>query len=139
MPTAPEFGNVATEVWHVEVAHQSDAEQFGTSDGDIAVAREVAVNLDGKERRRNNQVDTALAGDIAPNLVHIDRAVVGHHYLLEESPQHLADAVDSHSIVELPLPMELWQQVGGALDRTGYQLREEADVGKERHYVACGL
>ena len=49
MPTAPEFGDVAAEIGYIEVAAQTDAEQFGATDSDIAIAREVAINLNREQ------------------------------------------------------------------------------------------
>ena len=49
VPAAPELGDVAAEVGHVEVAHQLDPEQLRRSDGDVGIAREVAINLESEE------------------------------------------------------------------------------------------
>ena len=49
VPPAPELRNVAREIRHVEVAHQTHAEQLGCADGDVRVARKVAVNLESEE------------------------------------------------------------------------------------------
>ena len=139
MPAAPELGDVAAEVGHFEVAHQADAEEFGGADGDVTVTREVTVYLYGEECGCHDQMEAALVGDIVPDVVHIDGAVVGHHHLLEEAPEHLSDAVDGCGIVKLPLSLELWQQVGGAFDGACHQLGEEAYIGEESHHVACGF
>ena len=66
------------------------------------------------------------------------RAVVGNHHLLEESPEHLTQAVDCLVAMKLPLPLELRQQVGGPLDGTSNELREEAYEGEEGEQVARG-
>ena len=49
MPTAPKFGDVAAEIGYIEVAAQTDAEQFGAADSDIAIARKVAINLNREQ------------------------------------------------------------------------------------------
>ena len=55
MPTAPKLGDVAAEIRYVEVAHQLDTEQLGCADGNVGVAREVAINLEGEEYRGKQQ------------------------------------------------------------------------------------
>jgi len=66
------------------------------------------------------------------------RAVVGNHHLLEETPEHLTQAVYCLVATELPLPLKLRQQVCGPLDGTGNELREETDEGEEGEQVARG-
>ena len=55
MPAAPELGDIAAEVGDIEVAPQADTEEFGTSDGDVAVAGEVGIDLDGEEERGDDE------------------------------------------------------------------------------------
>ncbi len=52
VPAPPELGDVAGEVGVGEIAHQVEAEQPGGADGDVGVAGEVAVDLEGEEARR---------------------------------------------------------------------------------------
>lgn len=131
MPTAPELRNVPAEIRHVEVAHQLDAEQLRRSDGDVAIARKVAVNLEGEEDGGKQKRASALLRVSRENLVHIHRAVVGHHNLLEQAPQDLAHSVNGCVVVEFPFLQELRQEVGCPLDGAGHQLREERDEGEE--------
>lgn len=49
VPSAPELGNVAAEIRHVEVAHQPDAEQLRSADGDVGISGEIAVNLESEQ------------------------------------------------------------------------------------------
>ena len=60
VPPAPELGDVAAEIRHVEVAHQLDPEKLRRSDGDVRVAREVAVNLESEEDGREQKRASAL-------------------------------------------------------------------------------
>ena len=46
VPAVPEFLHVAREIGHLEVGGQSDAKQLGTADGDVAVTREISINLE---------------------------------------------------------------------------------------------
>ena len=131
VPTTPELGNVAAEIRHVEVPHQPDAEQLGRADGNVAVAREVAVNLEGEEDGGKEQRASGLLRVGRKHLVDIDSTIVGHHDILEQAPQYLSHAINSGVVVELALLEELRQEVGRPFDGSGHQLREERDEGEE--------
>lgn len=119
MPPAPELGNVATEVGHVEVAHQLDAEQFRRSDGDIGVTRKVAVNLAGEKDGCEEQGASRLFRVGRKHLVDIHRAVVGHHDLLEQAPKYLLHPVDGGVVIKLAFLQELRQQIRRPFDGAG--------------------
>ena len=139
VPATPELGNIAAEIRHVKVPPQLDAEQLGAPDGNVAVAGEVAVNLNGEQYSGQQQRGAVEPVGVVKDIVHINGAAVSHHHLLEKAPKHLPHAIDGGAVVELPLLLELGQQACGPLDGTRHQLGEEADVGKERHHVACGF
>ena len=60
MPTTPEFSDIPAEIRDVEVPHQLDAEQFGRAYGNVGIAGEVPVNLEGEENRGKQQRAPAL-------------------------------------------------------------------------------
>lgn len=131
VPPTPKLCNVTAEIRHIEVAHQFDAEQFGRTDGDVTIAREVAVYLEGEEDGCQQQGTSTLLCVSREHLIHIRSAIVGHHNLLEQTPKDLAHTVNSGMIIELPLLEKLRQEVRRPLDGTGYQLWEKRDEGKE--------
>ena len=69
VPATPEFGDVTGEVGDVEVAHETHAEEFRRTDGDVGVAREVTVDLEREEQGADNQFSTAFGGIVRKNLV----------------------------------------------------------------------
>ena len=69
MPAAPELGNVAAEIGVGEVAAQADSEELGGTDGDIAVACEVAVNLESEEDSGHHMLATATS--VREYVVHV--------------------------------------------------------------------
>ncbi len=48
MPTPPKFGNVACEIRVRKVAHERNPEKASAPNRDIAVAREVSIDLEGE-------------------------------------------------------------------------------------------
>ena len=139
MPTAPKLRYVPAEVRHIEVPHQLYPEQLCRPYGNVTVARKISVDLEGEEYRRKQQVASALRVVGREYLVDKHGAVVGHHYLLEQTPQYLPHAVDRSVVIEFPLLQELWQQVRRPLYGARHQLRKERDKSEERYYVSGRL
>ena len=139
VPTAPKLRNVAAEIRHVEVPHQLYAEQLGCAYGNVGIAREITVNLEGEKDGSKKQSASCLFRVSRENFVHIHSAIICYHYLLEQAPKDLTHTVNGCVIVEFALLQELRQEVRRTLDRAGNQLREKRDEGKKGNNVCCGL
>lgn len=137
VPAAPEFGDVAREIGVVEIAHEAEPEQPRDADGDVRVAREIAVDLEREGHGADDEGSSRKVFVVVEDAVGEDGAVVRHDDLLEESPQRLPQSVYGLRRVERPRPQELRQQVRGPFDGAGHQLREEGDEGEESDDVAC--
>ena len=138
VPAAPELGDVAAEVRHIEVALQRDAEQLGRADCDVRIAREVAVDLERERHAAQQEHHAALVLVSVKDEVGKRGAIVGHDELLEQAPQHLPHSVGRLLIPERARALKLRQEVRGPLDGAGHQLREETDVGGKLDQVARG-
>ena len=139
VPTTPEFGDIAAEIWYIEIAAQTDAEQFGAADGDIAIAREVAINLNREQDGSQEKGGAVVPIGVFENGVDIEATAVGDHHLFEKAPQHLTQTIDSQRVAEAAGLFELREEACGALDGTGNQLGEETDIGKKGNAIAGGL
>ena len=116
-----------------------DAEELGGADGDVGVPGEVAVDLEGEE---DGAEDEGGPGEGLWGVeAHIDvgRARVGDDDLLEHAPEDEAHAVAPLLVGEGARRGDLRQEVGGALDGPGNELREERDKGGEGDGVSGGL
>ena len=138
MPTAPELGDGPREIGEVEVLLEADAKETGTADGDVAIAGEIAVDLEREEDAKSQEREATQLMVFSPKGIDDAGAVVGDDELLEESPEDLAHAIDGTGIVELALALELGQQIRGALDGTCHELGEETDIGEELDDIVCG-
>ena len=138
VPTPPEFGDIPAEIRDVEVPHQLDTEQLGCADGNIRIAGEVPVDLEGKKDGGQQQRAAALRLVGGKHLVHEDGAVIGNDHLLEQAPENLPQPVDTLLVRKGARLPELRQQVRRPFDRAGHQLREETDKSKELDDVAGG-
>ena len=126
MPAPPEHLQRGGEVWILEVLGEPQIEELGRPDGDIGVAREVAVDLDGVEDGREKEGETIGRAHVGPDVVHLEADVVGDEHLLGEAPEDLPQAVLGAGRVEGAAGEQLGQQVAGPGDGSGKQLREEA-------------
>lgn len=138
VPTAPEFGDVATEIGYVEIATQLKTKEFGTAYGTIAIAREIAVDLDSKEEGSQPKRGGAGLSEIVPNRVDIPTTTVGDDHFLEESPEDLPDPVEGLRRTKTASRLELRQEIGSTLDRPRDELGEKAYKSQKFDEVACG-
>ena len=60
MPTAPEFGGGERLVGAVEVLRQAETHQEGDADGDVGIAREVGVHLQGVSEERDEVLESRI-------------------------------------------------------------------------------
>ena len=139
MPATPELGDIPAEIREAEVPHRLESEQLSNADGHVRVTREIAIDLESEENGRQQQRTAALRLVGREDAVHVHRAVIGNHHLLEQAPQNLAHAVHAHLILEGPGPGQLRQQIRRPLDRAGQQLREETHVCEILDDVPCRL
>lgn len=131
VPTTPKFSNVTTEIRHVEVPHQFNSKQLGRAYSNVGIAREVAVDLEGEKDGSKKQGASCLFRVSRENLVHIHRAIVRHHYLLEQAPQDLAHTVNGSVVIEFSFLQELRQEVSRPLDGASHQLWEKRNEGEK--------
>ena len=139
VPTPPELGDVAGEVGELEVGHQLEAEELGGADGDVGVPGEVPVDLEGEEDGAEDEGGAGEGLGVVETHVDVGRTGVGDDDLLEHAPEDEAHAVAPLLVGEFAGRGDLWQEVGGALDGSSDELREEGDEGGEGDGVSGGL
>ena len=81
VPAPPELRHRLRGVRRVEVLHQPDAEDLCRADRDRRVAREVAVDLERKEHRRDDKIPALILGVVVVDRIHHDRDAVREHEL----------------------------------------------------------
>ena len=60
MPSSPELCYISAEIRVIEVPHQLDTKELGSTDSYIRISGEVAVDLERKEDGREKQGTTRL-------------------------------------------------------------------------------
>ena len=101
VPSSPELARVAGEVGEGEVSHEPYAHQARRSACDVRIAGEVAVDLDGKEAGRDDDVREGYAPGRRKYRIHCGRKTICDGHLLEETQQEQLDAIHS-PMVTLP-------------------------------------
>ena len=128
VPATPEVADARRKIRRIEVLHQVEAEDLCRADRDHRVAAEVAVDLQRKRQRRQQQRHAAEGRVVVPDGVHEDRSPVGDDHLQEESPDHQDGALGHAFRVPQLLfvsVLYLGQQVFRTLDGSRHELREE--------------
>ena len=136
VPTSPKLRDVAAEIRDIEVPHQLDSKEFGCSDGDVGITREITVDLESEEDGGKQQGTTALRLIGIENLVHINGAVIRNNHLFEQSPKNLPQTINPIFILKRARPPELRQQVRRSFNRAGDELRKETDEGEKLDDIA---
>ncbi len=132
MPAAPELLDALRGIGTIEVLREADAEQQRQADRHIGVAREVAVDLGGVAVDRQEHVGTGvLLRHREDGVDEIARKEVGDGQLLEEPEADQHDARPDRDLAAIPRRLHLRQELRGAHDRSGDEVREEAEVERE--------
>jgi len=140
VPPAPELGDVPREIGISEIATELESKKTCATDGDIRIAREIAVDLESEEEGTEEQCYTGGLLHIAfEDAIHDGSAAIGHHDLLEETPEHLAETILGLLHIERSRCQELGQQARRTFYGARHQLWEEAHKSKEGNPVVSGL
>ena len=109
----------------IEILHQPNSHNACTAYGNIGVAREVAVDLHGKEGGRDDNAEGGCALNVVIYRIYVDGYKIRNADLLEETDYHMLRALNGVFIRPgVPLA-ELGHKVAGSLDRTRNKLWEE--------------
>ena len=97
VPTAPEVGNRRSLIGAVEVDVKSKSQKQRQTYGHIAIAREVAVDLQSIAIYAHKVLKTRVKRWIVEDAFHeVDADIVGNHYLLDGSAHYIHHAGAEH-------------------------------------------
>jgi len=129
VPAPPEFGDGAREIGPVEILLQIKAEGSRHPDGDVGIARKIAVDLEGKKERSHQIGRPAVGVGVVKDGVDIDGQPVGHDQFFEKTPEHQPQAGGDAGAVKFERLAELGQEIGSAFDRPGDDIRKKRNIG----------
>src|SRR5258708_19386912 len=84
VPATPELGQAARKVGLAEIGHQVDAQHARATDCDVRVTREIAVDLDGEQKTRDQQIRTREIPRMRIHRLNRPGDDVGYAHLLEQ-------------------------------------------------------
>ena len=116
-----------------------NAKKACRANGDVGVAREISVNLEGEEHGAHHECGARVICVIGEDVVDVDSAGVGHHHFFEEPPQDQPQPADRSGVVKLASRGDLGQQGRGTFDGAGHELGEEADKRRKLNQIVCRL
>ena len=132
MPAAPEVLDRGRGVRGVEVLREAKPEQERQADRDVRVSEEVGVDLDRVGVDPDQHLERGVLVRRPEDLVDDVRGqVVGDHHLHEEARADQEEGARGVDVARIPRRVELRDQLSGADDRSGDQMREEREVGGE--------
>lgn len=87
MPTAPEVSHRSGEVRLAEIGHEIKSHDASDSDGNVGIAGEIAIDLDGEEECCNQEHSAGLSVRIVIYALDKRGDQIGDSHLLENTPQ----------------------------------------------------
>ena len=130
VPPPPELGDRRRLVGCVEVFREAEAQQQGDADGHVRIAREVAVDLQRIAVDAHQALESRVEQRFVEDAVdEVERDVVRNDRLFEQAREDQEDARAEHLARDHDrvLP-DLRDEIPGADDRAGHQLRKERQV-----------
>ena len=127
MPPAPVFLQGFGEIGKIEVLLHPDAQSLRDTDGNVDPSGEIRVKLHRIEEHPHQYISSLIGAHVPHNGPHSRKNPIGHHHLLEISPEHSLQAKAQSLCLK---PMLLIKRLG--------QITETADgplnqLGEKRH------
>jgi len=140
VPAFPEVAAVLCLVGRIEVGWQMEAHKQGEADGNIGVAGEIGIDLQGVGEECHEVLKTREELGIVEDTVdEVDREIVTQDDLLGQTIENPEDGNAEHTAREEILAIELGNEITGLDDGACHQLGEEADIEAKIEPVANGL
>ena len=137
MPAFPELARVLGLVGRVEVFGQVETHEHGHADGNVGVAREIGVDLQGIAEQGHQVLEACIKHGLGKHHVNeVDGDVVAQDDFLHQAvhdPEHGDTELLAAEEVFL---VELRDELVGPHDGTCHQLREEAHIEAEVKDIA---
>ena len=120
VPVAPIIAHRIRQIGPFEVLHQRKAQNPGTAHGNVGIAAEITVNLNGKKYGGQHQRKSLkiVAGII--DRIHRNGQSVGNDYLFKEAPKHHPQPFCRLFQRKAVFFIKLGQQIFAPLDGPGH-------------------
>ncbi len=127
MPAPPELLQAGRDIRVIEILRKAEAEQQRDTDGNVGIAGEIEIDLESETIDRQQYRCGIAAGHVVPDRVGGGRERIREHHLLHEAEHDQRDRVRDLLPRQALGMVEFVEELAGAHDRAGHQLREERD------------
>lgn len=126
MPLPPKVGDGSCGIGRVKVQGQGETHQGGKSNGHVAIAGKIAVNLNGVAVYSHQVHESGIQFRIVEDTVHkVHTNVVGDHHFFKQPIHDQEHSTSKLGGGELEGFVNLRNEVGGTHNRTRNKLGEE--------------
>jgi len=116
MPFSPEVPDCCCKVRQIKVFHQPKAQHPGRPNSNIGITWKVAINLNGKEKRRKDEWWPRMMMDIIVNSVNIQGKPVGNNNFFKKPPCYQFNPWTDPFKINAMVFIKLGQQIPGSLN-----------------------
>ena len=128
VPTAPEVGKAERTVREPEVVRKPETEYGCRADTEVAITREVEINLDGIAHKGCRTLEAREALWTVEHPTGELSDIVSEHVLLHHAEHDEPKSHPYHTAGRLLIAAQTWDEVLGAGDWSGKQQREERQI-----------
>ncbi len=129
VPTSPKVGNARTVVGRIEVQREVETQQQGYADSHIAIAAEIAINLQSVAIDAQQIFYTAIKCGIIKYAIHeVQTDIIADNRLLEQSYHNEIHPAREHVVRDNNGLSYLWSEVCRPYNRPCNQLGEERNI-----------
>ena len=128
MPSPPEFGDVASQIWIVEILLKTVSQQQGNSYGNIGVAGKIKVDLKSVGIHGKEMLQAGEAFRKFMHHIHIFRQHICYQQLFCKPGADFQHGFFHQQIIHQKRLANLWKKIPGSYDGPGNQMRKKGHV-----------
>lgn len=128
MPSPPEFSDVASQIWIVEILFKPVSQQQGNSYGDIGVAGKIKVDLKCVGIHGKEMLQAGEAFRKFMHHIHIFRQHICYQQLFCKPGADFQHCFFHQQIIHQKRLSDLGKKIPGPHDGTGHQMWEKGHV-----------
>ena len=107
MPPFPKCTDVFGNIRHIEIRQKIVPKALGAADRDIAIAREIAIDLHREKQSRDKRGKSVSARHVLVSRIDHDTDEIRNRDLLEKSDRHKSERADEVYVLQALLCPEL--------------------------------
>lgn len=132
MPATPEVGGILCFVGRVEVDGEVEPHEHGHADGDVGIAGEIGIDLEGIDYEGGEVLEGSVEQGIFEDPIDkADGQIIAKDYFFNQTIANPKDRYTKLAVGKEEWLVKLWNELVGTQDGSCYKLREESGVEAE--------